>query len=511
MDVKIVNRRGKTMHIFVCALPGAERDRATIRDAGYLVRDGSYLFGKPSTPQFSGQDGFRVTTTFHRDLADGDTCTFSIPAAGALLWLRGAMLVGPWWLTPIPSAPGHAVYRPEESRLVIGVGGDSGILHGIDGILRGAEAQYAGRIRKDFVAAGAPDPNQTVDPEAVLLEVANILIGGASTFLAAAGPVTGVVAGALVLSGGLMNSLTAQPSQNATLDVDAIGQRMQAIMDDRDAAVMATTLVTTADELADHRQNFTEALLATSVFTADDRDTYYTWKAGNYDLSTPGAAAKLDAIRAKLSDLVNPPPPLPSVGARHLSWPKQDAYRAFLRESLGASNDTFFWCMNHLAGNRPLLRRCLPEFLLGIGVFATISVDAIGADVAEGRVTLTPSLFRDVAADMGRYLTAFTEALDEVRGEMDAVIDSNGLGALPERIEVLRFYSQRFFGSADILFDPKLASIPRHESFGIHYGEYWNHPGTIDGPRIDEPIRQAKNTIGHLSARAARIAAGANG
>lgn len=513
MVVRLVNRRGKTMRYFLCAIPTSQGDQDAISRLGWRELDGTYLFGsKHSTPQWSGDQGLRVTTLSESDMADGDSFTLPVPEKGALLWVRGEKLAGPWWLAPPPKSPGSAVYRPDETRLVLTAGSGSAMLQGIDGIIAGAEAQYAGRIRKAFVAAGPADPSQTRDPEAVLLEAADILIAGVSTFLSSAGPITGLFGGVLVLSGGLLNAAADEAGGGAAdPDVDAIGQRMQAIMDDRDAAVMATTLVTTEDELSDHRQNLIEAVIASSAFTDEERRTYYAWKAGTLDPGDAVGAKTLLRIRAKLNEFFNPQSTSASPATPPDPMPRLDAYRAFLREALGVSNDTFFWCMNHLAANRSLLRRCLPEFILGMGVYAAMAPDAIIADVNENRTTLTPSLYRDVATDISRYVDALTAALDEIRGEMTALIDKNGLSGVPERIEVLRFYSERFLGSGDVLFDKGLAAMRLHQSFGVHYGEYWNFPSYVYGPLIDRPIISARSAIVQFNNRASRLqAAGAS-
>ncbi len=501
MDCRIVNRRGKTLRLFVGKLP-TKNALEVLRIRGWEEWPGTHGFGEPSDPYSTYYYPYGTGYLLDQDVGDGVTVSVQMPDEGTLFYLRGAVLVGPWFLVPPENTEWHPPYRSNETRLVI-VGGvtDSGMVKGIDGIIRHVESQYRGRIPPVFAPTAGPDPTRPpVDAETVILMIARNLISGVAGMSAAFGNPGGRMFGALLTSGsGLMlGVLNVGPEQRKDqLDLAEMTMRFQALFDDNDARTAATTIAATQNQLAFHRQQVLEATLLGSQFTQAERKLYFDWHGGA--ALDAGATAQLQAVKEKLAAIFAAP-----------DWRLADAERRKFAEFVHGALDTdahgsFAWSMLYLMRNPAVMRMVLPDYLLGIGLHATIAEEGIALDLADG-MTETPVLYRSVATQLDAFTRGARGTIDAILGEMRDVISSNGLKSVPERIEILRYYSEHFFGSPDTLRDAELPrDIPRPAtSFGADRPELWDEAATY-GPLIDVVFTQGAVAVAALNAKAGTL------
>ncbi|MCA8882791.1 MAG: hypothetical protein KDA50_03460 [Rhodobacteraceae bacterium] len=338
------------------------------------------------------------------------------------------------------------------------------MLLGLDGLLTKIEGQLAGKIRPNLHTSGESDP--IVDNGVGFVNYMAIsLLAAIVTAGTAFGPVGGAASGALMfLVAAVTGDGQPQSTRRDSIDMNAMAERFQRLLDDIKARDAATTICAAQQKVEYYGDHFTQLLLRTANFSDVERDLYYDWA---YRSIPDTKISDLTTLRAKIATQMQTFAP---------SATDSGEYYKFAEDALDTNTyGNLFWAMDHMLRQPDVRRFALPEFMLGAGLYAVLAPAKIASDAADG-VSITPATYHAVADKLAAYEDAVKATVDDTIKDMHGVIDSNHLAKIPERIEILRFFSDRLFDDPDAMRDPKLTvDIPNEQdSFGSHYPQYWN-------------------------------------
>jgi len=491
MQCKIVNRRGHRLHLYVCKRVGSsEEEILCVR--GWEARTSHNVFGAGWTPKEAGY--YPQSGSYVVDLGfnHGHTVPFDLPDKGGILYFRNAAMVGPWFLTKKHGNPRQAAYRTDETRFVIlSHPQNSDMVLGIDALLRKIESQLAGKIRPILDTAADADPEQN-SGEQFMMFMASSLLNAAATGTAALGPIGSFPSGVLMMGGALMTGLSGEESRSQTnLQLDAFKARMQKLFDDTKSRDAATAIGTAENRVEYYRKHFTELCLRSTEFTEQERALYYDWA---YDSILPEQQKTMEKLLQKISRKMKK------------FEPAEKEIAPFYKFAGGALNPNtdgnLYWALRHMLDEPDVRRFAFPEFILGAGLYAILSIANIRYQSQNG-ITATPATFHDVAKMMTSIKSAVHGTVRDVTADMQKTIHGNYLKSVPERIEILRFFSSRLFDNPDVMRDPELTKEIKEAapSFGVDYPQYWTLEGNFDvdvGPVLGNFLASTDKTIAAL-------------
>ncbi|WP_372741771.1 hypothetical protein [Neptunomonas sp.] len=495
MQCRIVNRRGHRLHLYVCKrVDSSSEDVLCVR--GWESAASHNLFGTGLTPKdlyYYPQSGsYIVDLGFNH----GEMVPFDLPTDGGILYFRNSAMVGPWFLANKHDNPQQAVYRTEETRFVIlSYPHSSNMVLGIDALLRKIESQLAGKIRPILDTAADADPEQN-SGEQFLMFMASSLLNAAATATAALGPIGSLPSGVLMMGGSLMTGLSGEESLSQTnLQLDAFKARMQKLFDDTKSRDAATAIGSAENKVEYHRKHLTELCLRSTEFTEQERALYYDWA---YESILPEQQKTMESLLRKISKKMQIFEPAEKEIA---------PYYEFAGGALNPNTDgNLYWALRHMLDEPDVRRFAFPEFILGAGLYAILSVANIRYQSQNG-ITATPATFHDVAEMMTSIKSAVHETVQDVTADMQKTIHDNYLKSVPERIEILRFFSSRLFDNPDVMRDPELTKEIKKAapSFGVDYPQYWLMEGNVgvdEGPVLGNFLAKMNETIAALKVSA---------